>query len=123
MLNGANYVLAVDGQIFSGVTNDDGLIDKLIPATATAGVLKAFLDPDQDPLLWNLQLGALDPVETMSGIQARLNNLQFNAGPVDGIQGDQTTDAIEAFQNKFDLRVDGIAGPVTRAKLKEVYGA
>jgi N-acetylmuramoyl-L-alanine amidase len=69
-----------------------------------------------------VNIGHLDPINQMSGIQGRLNNLGYNSGPVDGIRGPITTAAVKAFQKKHKLAVDGIPGPITQGKLKEVHG-
>ena len=46
-------------------------------------------------------------------IQARLNELGFNSGPVDGRFGPVTERAVRAFQTKHAPPVDGWIGPVT----------
>lgn len=51
--------------------------------------------------------------KSIRDIQQRLNELGYEAGPVDGIQGMQTIKAIRAFQEKSDLLTDGIPGPQT----------
>jgi N-acetylmuramoyl-L-alanine amidase len=58
----------------------------------------------------------------VSGCQARLRNLGYDPGPIDGIAGPRTEAAVRAFQRDYSLTVDGICGPQTRGKLKEVYG-
>jgi hypothetical protein len=58
----------------------------------------------------------------LTGVQFRLNAAGFAAGPVDGIKGPQTDKAVRAFQAAYGLRVDGIPGPKTQAKLVEVCG-
>jgi hypothetical protein len=68
-----------------------------------------------------LGIGVLDPVDTMEGIQARLNNLGYNCGPVDGRLGKSTVQQIRRFQKAQSLAVDGIPGPNTRKKLDEEY--
>jgi hypothetical protein len=45
--------------------------------------------------------------ETVAGIQRRLNYLGYKPGPVDGIYGRQTAQAIRAFQKDHGLEVDG----------------
>ena len=61
-------------------------------------------------------------VDTVKGVQARLSNLGYDPGPIDGIVGPRTRAAVRRFQQEHDLKVDGIAGPNTQAKLDEIYG-
>jgi uncharacterized protein (TIGR02594 family) len=56
-------------------------------------------------------------------IQQALADLGFDPGPVDGIRGRQTIEAIRAFQAANGLMADGIAGPMTQVRLREVAGA
>ncbi len=117
------YVLTVDGVDHSDTTNGEGLVDRAIDPAAEMAELRVFPEgEDGPPAIWTLALGHLDPVKKISGIQARLNNLGFDAGPVDGIEGPLTRGGVKAFQTRYGLQVDGIAGPITQAKLKEVYG-
>lgn len=53
----------------------------------------------------------------VKGIQYVLNCLGYNAGAVDGIFGEQTTDAVIAFQDRRGLTVDGIVGKTTYYEL------
>jgi len=117
------YRLRVAGAQIEGTTDDTGLITEEIDAAAQTGELTVWWA--EAPALhckWNLQLGHLDPVEHVKGVQARLNNLAYNSGPVDGIVGPLTRGATRRFQEKWGLAVDGIAGPITKAKLKEIHG-
>ena len=66
--------------------------------------------------------GTHEPREHFLGVQARLNNLGYDCGPVDGIDGPQTQAAVMAFQKNHNLEVDGIAGPQTQAALMSEYG-
>jgi len=54
---------------------------------------------------------------SISAIQTRLKELGFQPGPVDGIRGKRTINAIKAFQKSRSLRVDGIAGANTHTAL------
>lgn len=51
-------------------------------------------------------------------LQADLKDLGFDPGPVDGIFGDKTEKAVKAFQGKYGLAADGIAGPITLGKIE-----
>jgi N-acetylmuramoyl-L-alanine amidase len=107
-----------------GTTGDDGLIDQEIPADLDQATLEVTVEDDGRKTVrrWALKLGHLDPINTPTGIQARLNNLGFDCGEVDGVIGKKTKAAIEDFQEWAGLDVDGIAGPETQAKLKSAYG-
>ena len=50
-------------------------------------------------------------------LQQLLTDLGFFAGPIDGIFGAATEEAVRAFQASRNLGVDGIVGPQTRAAL------
>ncbi len=52
-----------------------------------------------------------------SRIQARLQALGYDTGPIDGVFGRRTQAAIRAFQRDQQLVIDGIAGPATLARL------
>lgn len=119
------YELTVGDQIYNGSTDGDGLLEQEIRATDSTGQLviwKQASDGLPKGFTWMLEIGGLDPVETISGVQARLNNLGYDSGPVDGIQGPITTGAVKEFQTDYDLKIDGIVGPQTRGKLKEIHG-
>jgi len=50
-------------------------------------------------------------------VQSLLNRIGYNAGPVDGIFGPRTYQAVAAFQANNSLAADGIVGPATWAVL------
>jgi peptidoglycan hydrolase-like protein with peptidoglycan-binding domain len=55
--------------------------------------------------------------QTMRDIQAALKNAGFYEGKIDGIFGPKTKKAIEEFQAKNNLKVDGKVGPKTWSML------
>lgn len=68
---------------------------------------------------------SIEELTSVKWLQAMLNrwnsdDREFHFAPlnVDGVRGKKTTDAVHAFQTAIHLTVDGIPGPVTRAKLK-----
>ncbi len=108
-------------------TTEEGLIEVPIRPDDERAKLTVWVE-DLNPDLpateqhFLLRLGWLDPVTETKGIQARLENLGFEPGPVDGILGPLTKRAIRKFQgDSKDLKVDGIAGPKTQAKLAEAH--
>ena len=81
------------------------------------------------PISWDLQIGGLNPIreqapdeQCISGVQARLNNLALDSGPVDGILGDNTKAAVKAFQQIYGLKETGEPDVnKTQSKLKAVH--
>ena len=55
-------------------------------------------------------------------IQQLLRLAGFDPGPVDGIPGRRTTQAVQLFQAAHRLRVDGVVGPATWAALESAAG-
>ncbi len=86
-----------------GKTDNDGFLDEAIPSDAIKG--KIVLDEGDDEEVYEIMLGHLDPIDTISGLQARLNNLGYDCGDEDGILGPMTRNAIRNFQADNDLEV------------------
>ena len=63
-----------------------------------------------------------DSGSSVRRLQTALNQLGFSAGSVDGRYGAQTERAVRAFQQRYGLTVDGLAGPVTQRRLYELTG-
>lgn len=118
-----------DGTMLRGCTtlraDSPSKLAMRIPATVDSGVLTVFLDPE-DPeqnLRVNVGLGHLCPVDETRGLQARLRNLGYDVGELDGSRGPRTEQGLEAFRQ--DLRVasrDKRPG-VDEQELARRYGA
>jgi hypothetical protein len=113
------YELDIDGQTLTGSTDGDGVLEVDIPPSTTTAILR--LQDGEFEEKRTLALGHLDPDSETSGVQARLNNLGFSAGAIDGDAGDRTNEAVAAFQASQGLRVTGNIDDQTRRKLKELH--
>lgn len=74
-----------------------------------------------------LNLGHLNPngdvvADDLTGIQSRLQNLGYTAGPADGIYGRNTRAALALLQTEEDLAVSGLPDEATLAKLEAIHG-
>lgn len=103
------YTLVAEGTQIKGVTDDQGVLECFIDAHVRSGMLT--IGPDHYKVA--LAFGHLDPPEEVSGIQKRLTNLGFDAGPADGVLNDKTKAAIRKFQGRFGLPVTGEADQAT----------
>ena len=101
-----------------GTTDDNGELQEDISPLATQGRL--FIGNEREEVV--LCIGSLDPVTEITGIQGRLSNLGYNPGPIDGILGSRTREAISDFQDSYELDVTGEPNDATGDKLRELHG-
>jgi N-acetylmuramoyl-L-alanine amidase len=109
------YELAAGGQVITGKTDSNGLLQAEISADISAAKLTLWPgDNESDGAIsWNISIGHLDPFDTATGAQARLNNLGFYCGAVDGIVGPKTERALRAFQIVNGLPATGVLDAAT----------
>ena len=114
--------LIVETTRYSLTSDGSGMIEQEIPWGATTGRLIARNPSVPIDLDVPIQIGYLDPVEEREGQQARLNNLGYRSGEPGSGDEFRFRQAVEEFQRNHHLTVDGVCGPQTQAKLKEVHG-
>ena len=121
-LSNAAYTLEFDAAPLNGTTDGDGVLEHEVPFDAEGGVLTV------GALSWKVYVAHLNPVEDdspdqgISGLQARLRNLGYPAGPIDGIFGPKTRLALRFFQADQSLESTGTPDASTRAKIVQVHG-
>ena len=113
-----DYVIRFEGCEEKGKTSDKGLLKHRVPAS----IDEAEVEIAALGLKLRLGCGRIDPVDTITGFQARLNNLGFGAGPVDGELGPRTRDAIQRFQTSAGIEETGEMDDQTGQKLIQAYG-
>jgi hypothetical protein len=105
-----------------GTTDGDGMVDEKLPLWAKQ--LRLCLWPKDskgrnDCLTMDLGMGHLDPVEDLSGLQARLENLGFHCGDEDGELGPHTQAALKRFRAQHKIEEEALLGPATLKKLEQ----
>ena len=114
------YLINIDGKLMDGKTDCDGFVEITVPPEAKKGTLKLEPGTPQE-VEYELKLGGLDPIEETTGVQARLNQLGFHCGPVNGKTSARLKQAIKEFQESAGLTASGEMDDATRAKLRELY--
>ncbi len=114
------YTLEVEENRFTGATDSEGMIEHPIPPDSGSGRL-LIGEPQEEE--YALMLGHLDPIGEISGVQARLMNLNLYIGEVNGETNDETGLAIREFQRRHDLEETGEMNDETRSRLEEVHGS
>lgn len=111
-------VLEIEGRQLEDSTDGDGYVEFRVPPRARNATL--YVGEDRDP--YPLAVGALDPVSESTGVQARLNNLGFPCGRIDGLVGRRTRAALRAFQSRCELEITGRPDEATRQELVRRHG-
>jgi hypothetical protein len=114
---GQRFVLEVDGRRIEDTTDDQGWIRVPIQPSARRGQLTL---ESGEPI--EVLFGQIDPVEEVTGAQARLCNLGYECA-LSGKLDDTTREALEVFQEDNGLEVTGENDAATRAKLVELHGS
>jgi hypothetical protein len=112
------YILEIDGDLSDGKTDTGGKIVIWIPPDAKEGKI-TFPNSGEE---YGLELGELDPVTEIKGVQARLSNLGFYEGEIDGNIREDLEDAIRDFQESEGLNPTGKIDKSFEQKLEDVYG-
>jgi len=120
---GKRYQLEVASAVVEGTTDNSGLCEAEVPPDATEARLSLWLrDGEEAPTrVWTLHIGHLDPVDSVSGAQARLHNLGLYHGAVDGSLGRATKVALAAFQRARGLAVTGKLDEATQSALTDAH--
>jgi len=112
------FVLEIDGALSEGSTDENGMIRRWIPPDAKRGKI-TFPGIDEE---WELRVAHLDPITEISGVQGRLMDLGFFAGPADGKMSDDLSEAIRRFQQRHGLDVTGALDESTRHAIQQDFG-
>lgn len=112
------YELEVDGIIYKGTTDSQGVLRVGIPPNAKTG--KLSIGEDESKAEFNLQFGFIEPPTEMRGVQARLNNLGYECR-INGRMDDDTRRALREFQFANGLQETGEIDQATLQKLDELH--
>ena len=110
-----------DGDPIEERLDADGWLRTEVSAAATQLQVTFFPDTEYAEEA-TLQLGHLDPISEMRGIQQRLNNLGFECGAEDGDAAERTQAALRAFQAATaSVPPSGTACSQTLAALSQLH--
>jgi hypothetical protein len=114
----AKYLLEIDGRRSEGSTDGGGIVELEIPPNAKIGKITFVEEGDE----YELELGHLDPITELSGIQGRLRNLGLYEGPVDGEMNEELEKAIVLFQERNKLEPTGKVDDSLKGTLQNAHG-
>ncbi len=112
------YEITVDGDVSRAITDGEGWIKrKISPDAARATIV---FDPDGERETYEITLGGIDPVSSVTGIQARLENIGY-ACVLSGEEDAQLALALARYQEDHQLPVTGEIDDTTRASLASSF--
>lgn len=111
------YTLTIGEIELTGFTDPEGKLKHPIPPNARRARL--VVGPDEQT--YELDIGVLDPISEISGVQQRLVNLGFRRDPPTGKLDALTRQAVREFQDRAGLPVTGDCDPPTIARLEELH--
>jgi hypothetical protein len=118
---GEPYSMDVDGKKTSGTVPDDGVVSQKVPPTAKVAKLKVGEGEEEDEYVFDL--GHMNPVDTPSGVKARLLNLGYYNGAITDDDYDEAAkEAVRRFQEDAGLPVTGDVDATTKQALFEQHG-
>ncbi len=114
------YTLNIDGcEPAAGYTDPDGKLQCRIPGDARRGRLIAGEERHE----FVLDLGHMDPVDSLSGVQKRLLNLGYECRRTDGVWDRHCDATLRRFQRRRGLPETGRPDAATRVRLTEAHGS
>ena len=116
------YVCSIDGKLQNGKTDADGYLMIFIPPNAVTGKLFVQNEKGEIEDEYLLQLGHLDPLTEINGVQKRLRNLGFEC-EVTGQLDEQTKAAVTMFRVAHKLESGEAIDENLIAKLKQTHGS
>lgn len=109
------FTVTIGGRKVDGTTGRDGLVEVPIPINAHDGKLEI------DGHKFEIRIGFLDPINSITGTQSRLMNLGYTIQEEFGALGPATRDALSRFQETEGLEVTGQPNDQTLSKLQEKH--
>lgn len=104
-----------------GKTDAAGFVIVDVPPNSTFAEI--ILGEGEDQEIHEFDLGYVNPIDTVSGLKARLNNLRFDCGAETDELNNQTVMAIKMFQRRYKLESTGEPDAATLALLGEKFGS
>jgi len=111
------YIIDIDGNQSRGTTDEEGRVSITIPPGAQRGKVTLVEGGEE----FELDLGNLDPITEVSGVQDRLANLGYDV-EVTGQWDERSAEALRQFQSRHELDATRQIDEPTQNKLRDVYG-
>ena len=114
------YKLKIDGRATRGSLDGDGWLRVPIPPNASHAHIEVG-DAGECASV-DMDIGHLDPLSELTGVQARLRNLGLYDGPLDAQPSENLDHAVAEFRSQNGLQPGTEIDDTFRDKLKSIHG-
>jgi hypothetical protein len=111
-----NYRMEVEGLVIEDSTDDNGIIEVFVPPSTRE--IRLFVGSEETPRI--LEIGMLDPSDTIAGMQQRLRNLGYDC-PESGTLDENTRTALRSFQSDSEMIATGDPDTATISTLRRAH--
>jgi hypothetical protein len=112
------YRLEIGDKKYFGTTNENGEVQQSIPPNIVS--CKLFVGEDEEE--YDIKLGYIDPIDKITGIQGRLNNLGYDFDLGNSEKDPRLKSVLKEFQTNQNIEITGEADEATRKKLMDISG-
>ncbi|MGH9668246.1 MAG: peptidoglycan-binding domain-containing protein [Bryobacteraceae bacterium] len=110
------YTIRFGDKSVSGKSDGDGWVKCYLMPDVAEGTLT--LETGE---IYAFTIGTVRPHNSLRGVQNRLRNLGYYAGPIDGQMSEETAEALRSYQLKSGLPVTGESDDATRRALADMH--
>lgn len=110
-----SYTMQIGDRSYNGTTDANGVLRRYVPADAREALLVIAGSR------LKIEIGAMEPLDTIAGAQMRLNNLGYGCGEPDGEVDDELRAAVRRFQSSRDLEATGELDDATLRALGDAH--
>ena len=111
------YTIILGDKTYRGTTDSDGNLEHPIPPNCKGG--RIILDGGKEE--YPVNIGHLNPIDTVSGQKQRLNNLGYYCGDDSNELTDTFSQAVTQFQGENKLKETGKVDDATKGKIESLH--
>jgi hypothetical protein len=120
LLSGKRYRLRAGRDTFEGTTGGDAVLMHPLATDVQRVFLEVWLE-EQRKHLFVLDVGQLEPLESLVGVKGRLKNLGYECGRIDAPADEKLAAALRAFQQRAGLPPSGQLDDETRRAIDRAH--
>jgi hypothetical protein len=120
-LKNKSCMIHIDARTKQGETDGNGMLEFAVPSKTRRCSIQ--VGEGEDAVIYELNVGHLDPFDTIKGVQQRLRNLSLFDGEADGVRDVFFEDALKLFCALNDTQYPAADEQQIFSKIKQKHGS